>query len=248
SSGWWDWAPSKTALEYLWRTGELAVVRRVGFRKIYDLAERVIPADLRAQEPDLATSLDWACMGALARLGFGTSGEIAAFWELFNPAQVRTWCADALAAGRVEQVDVIDVDGRARASFALPGLLEQAALLPAPVNRMRLLSPFDPMLRDRARAERLFGFHYRIEIYVPEPKRKYGYYVFPLMEGDQMVGRIDMKAERGAGRLAVRALWPEQGVGFGKGRVARLEAELERAARLSGLDHVSYAADWLRLS
>ena len=107
-----------------------------------------------------------------------------------------------------------------------------------------MLSPFDPALRDRKRAERLFGFFYRIEIYVPAPKRRWGYYVFPLLEGDRLVGRIDMK--RRAGRLEVSALWPEAGVAFGKGRLARLEAELTRVARFSGCEDVAFLDGWLR--
>ena len=108
-----------------------------------------------------------------------------------------------------------------------------------------MLSPFDPALRDRARAQRLFGFHYRIEIFVPAPKRIYGYYVFPLLEGERMVGRIDMKAERDSGTLAVTRLWPERGIRFGQGRIDRLEAELTRVARFAGLEQIRFAPDWL---
>ena len=111
---------------------------------------------------------------------------------------------------------------------------------------MRVLSPFDPALRDRKRAERLFGFSYRIEIFVPEQKRKYGYYVFPIMEGDRLVGRVDMKAERDADRLHIKALWPERGVRFGTGRQARLMTALERTARLAEVSDVSFEADWLK--
>ena len=113
-------------------------------------------------------------------------------------------------------------------------------------SRLRVLSPFDPALRDRKRAERLFGFHYRIEIFVPEKQRVYGYYVFPLMEGDRLVGRVDMKADRARDRLAVAAVWPEVGVAFGKQRLAKLEAELNRVAALAGVSEVVFAAGWLR--
>ena len=99
---------------------------------------------------------------------------------------------------------------------------------------MRVVSPFDPLLRDRKRTEWLFGFRYRIEIYVPEEKREYGYYVFPLLEGEQLVGRIDMR--RREGRLYVRALWPERGVRLGKGRRERIGRELDRIVRFCGCD------------
>lgn len=247
SGGWWDWHPSKTALEYLWRTGALSVTRREGFRKYYDLTERVIPEAARNVRPDTDETVDWACAAALDRLGFATSGEIAAFWDLVTPAEAKDWCARALAQGRVIEVDIAPAQGgKPRRCFAWPGLPD-ARLQDVP-PRVRILSPFDPALRDRKRAERLFGFHYRIEIFVPEPKRVYGYYVFPVMEGDRLIGRIDMKAERDSGRLAVRAFWPEAGVQVGAGRKARLQAELERVARFAGSDDIAFAPDWLRPS
>ncbi len=244
NGGWWEWHPSKTALEYLWRTGALSVARREGFRKIYDLTERVFPDQHRAPQPDVAETVDWACRAALDRLGFATSGELAAFWDLVAPAEAKAWCADALARGEIAEVDVVMADGRLRRHFAWPGTLGAEA--PEPSQRVRILSPFDPLLRDRKRAERLFGFHYRIEVFVPEPKRRYGYYVFPVLEGDRMIGRIDMKADRSAGVLNVRAFWPEAGARMGAGRRARLEAELERVARMAGCENVAIAADWMR--
>lgn len=244
NGGWWEWHPSKTALEYLWRTGALSVARREGFRKIYDLTERVFPDQHRAPQPDVAETVDWACRAALDRLGFATSGELAAFWDLVAPAEAKAWCADALARGELAEVEVVMADGRLRRHFAWPGTLGAEA--PEPSQRVRILSPFDPLLRDRKRAERLFGFHYRIEVFVPEPKRRYGYYVFPVLEGDRMIGRIDMKADRSAGVLNVRAFWPEAGARMGAGRRARLEAELERVARMAGCENVAIAADWMR--
>src|SRR5690606_16733865 len=96
-----------------------------------------------------------------------------------------------------------------------------------------ILSPFDPLLRDRKRAERLFGFAYRIEVFVPETLRKYGYYVFPVMRGDRFVGRIDMKADRATQRLAVRAFWPEPGIRLSNTLMRQLEAEIERIRRFA---------------
>ncbi|MFN0264206.1 winged helix-turn-helix domain-containing protein [Tepidamorphus sp. 3E244] len=244
SGGWWDWHPSKTALEYLWRTGQLSVTRREGFRKVYDLTENVIPDKHLDAMPHEAQTIDWACNSALDKLGFATSGEIAAFWDLITPSEAKVWCAEALARGEIIEIEIEQVDGRWRKSFCRPGLLDVEP--EAAPSRMRILSPFDPALRDRKRAERLFGFFYRIEIFVPEPQRKYGYYVFPIMEGDRLVGRIDMKAERDADRLHVRALWPEPGVAFGKGRLAKLAGALERSARLANVSEVSFEPDWLR--
>ena len=244
--GWWDWHPSKTALEWLWRTGKLQITRRDGFQKVYDLTERVIPQAYRLPCPPVDAVVDWACSSALDRLGFATPGEICAYWNAVTPQEARDWCKAELAMGRVIEIAVESADGSHRHSLARPEVLATAAAASEPPARMRVLSPFDPALRDRARAERLFGFHYRIEVFVPEAQRRYGYYVFPLLEGARLVGRIDMKARREAGVLQVRALWPEAGVRFGAGRLARLEAELDRMARFAGCDRVGFDDGWLR--
>jgi uncharacterized protein YcaQ len=240
--GWWDWHPSKTALEWLWRTGRIAVTRRDGFRKVYDLTERVIPDDVRGVEVPAEAVVDWACASALERLGFATAREVAAYWNAISGEVAREWLAGAVREGRVEEVFVEGAEGERRRVFAVPGLA--GADVPEVPGRMRVLSPFDPALRDRARAEFLFGFRYRIEVFVPEPKRVFGYYVFPLLEGDRLVGRIDVK--RAGEVLAVRAVWPEPGVAFGKGRVAKLEAELGRLAGFVGSSGVEWGEGWLR--
>jgi len=242
--GWWDWHPSKAALEYLWRTGHLSVTRREAFRKVYDLTENVIPPEhLKARYTEDET-IHWACASALDRLGFATSGELAAFWDLITPEEAKGWAADALTRGEVVEAEIAQADGRPRRVLIRPGLLDTP--VPAPTRRLRILSPFDPVLRDRKRAERLFGFSYRIEIFVPEAKRTYGYYVFPILEGDRLVGRVDMKAERDRDCLHIKALWPERGVRFGSGRIAKLEAALERTARLADVSEVSFAEGWMR--
>ncbi|WP_037413376.1 crosslink repair DNA glycosylase YcaQ family protein, partial [Sinorhizobium sp. CCBAU 05631] len=116
--------------------------------------------------------------------------------------------------------------------------------VPDPPARIRVLSPFDPLLRDRNRTERLFGFFYRIEVFVPEAKREYGYYVFPLLEGDRLIGRIDMKADRKRGSLDVKRLWLEQGVKPASGRIDKLMAELDRIARFTGVAEVNLLEGW----
>ncbi|MGB3407438.1 MAG: crosslink repair DNA glycosylase YcaQ family protein [Jannaschia sp.] len=242
--GWWDWHPSKAALEYLWRIGHLSVTRREAFRKVYDLTENVIPPEYLNARFHEAETVDWACASALDRLGFATSGELAAFWDLISPAEAKAWTPRALERADLVEAEVEQADGRWRTCVLRPETLDAA---PAAVTqRLRILSPFDPALRDRNRAERLFGFHYRIEVFVPEAQRKYGYYVFPILEGDRLVGRIDMKADRALDRLNVRALWPEHGVRWGAGRLARLDAALDRSARLAGVGEITYEAGWLR--
>lgn len=249
SGGWWDWHPSKTALEYLWRSGALCVVGREGFQKRYDLTERVIESALctpPVSDAHEIETIDWCCNGALDRLGFATPAELAAFWDHITLAEAKTWCSEELAAGRLQPVQITCVDGSTRSVFARPGIDGDPALNTTPAPRLRVLSPFDPALRDRKRAERLFGFTYRIEIFVPEPQRTYGYYVFPIMEGDRLVGRVDMKAYREDDVLRVKALWPEAGVRWGKGRQSAFEGELQRLLRLAGVSRISFEDGWLR--
>lgn len=248
NGGWWDWHPSKTALEYLWRAGALCVVGRDGFQKRYDLTERVIDAALcdPSQAPGEAQTIDWCCNGALDRLGFATPGELAAFWAHISPAEAKAWVQREQAAGRVEQVQIAGADGTVHRSFARPGLASDPAIDMAPTARLRVLSPFDPALRDRKRAERLFGFRYRIEMFVPAPKRVYGYYVFPILQGDSIIARVDMKAHRDRDTLVVRALWPEPGSRWGKGKQAAFEAELARIIRLAGVSQIAFEDGWLR--
>ncbi|WP_454848424.1 winged helix-turn-helix domain-containing protein [Rhizobium binxianense] len=243
SGGWWNWHPNKTALEYFWRTGKFAIAGRSNFQKIYDLTERVIPAEFREPEVSREEFVDWACRSALTRLGFATHGEIAAFWDLLSPDEAKAW----VAAHRDELTEVLvepALGGKPRPSWALPDFLPTLDDYPEAPARIRVLSPFDPMIRDRNRTERLFGFFYRIEVFVPEPKREYGYYVFPLLEGDRLIGRIDMKADRKKGTLDVRRLWLEPRVKPSSGRLEKLEAELERVARFAGLETVVYLDGW----
>ena len=152
-----------------------------------------------------------------------------------------------MAEHRDELIDVslepID-GGKPRSSYALAGFPDELGDIPDPPGRVRVLSPFDPLLRDRNRTERLFGFFYRIEIFVPEPKREYGYYVFPLIEGDRLIGRIDMKADRKRGSLDVRRLWLERGVKPSSGRMERIDAELERVARFAGVERIERLDGW----
>jgi len=155
------------------------------------------------------------------------------------------WCDEALRRGELIEIEIALADGsRPRRTLARPDVFEQAVSAPEPPGRIRILSPFDPALRDRNRAQRLFGFHYRIEVFVPAAKRRYGYYVFPVLEGDRLIGRIDMKRE--AGVLRVAAFWPEAKVALSKGRLARLETALDRIARFAGCDDVAYAKNWQR--
>ncbi|HCI47340.1 MAG TPA: hypothetical protein DFI00_08600, partial [Rhodospirillaceae bacterium] len=147
AGGWWDWHPSKAALEYLWHVGELAITRREGFRKVYDLTERVIPAPLLGLRHSCEETVDWACSSALDRLGFATPGELAAFWQAISIKEARDWCQAALARDELIEAQIEGWSGQLRRVIMRPATLETEP--PAPPNRVRVLSPFDPALRDR---------------------------------------------------------------------------------------------------
>lgn len=242
AGGWWGWGPSKTALELLWRTGEVAIARREGFEKVYDLAERVIPDEHRLARPSESAMKDWACRAALDRLGFATAQEIAAFWHLVSIADAKAWTAKALKRKEIAEVSVEGADGSWKTAFAPADIETRLAVAEEPPAPLRLLSPFDPAIRDRKRAMRLFGFDYRIEIFVPEKKRKYGYYVLPLLEGDRFVGRADLKAHRAEGRLEVKGLWLEPSMKLTKSREKNILAALETLGRFTETPEIDAAA------
>jgi uncharacterized protein len=245
--GWWNWHPAKEAMEFLWRTGGLSICHRDGFQKVYDLSERVIPAAARKRpEQSHEAFVDWACGTALDRLGFATAGELAAYWGSIKAVEAKSWCTDNLGTNLAE-VAVESADGSPpRTAFARPSLMDDIDDLGLPADRIRVLSPFDSLIRDRKRLMRLFNFDYRIEIFVAEAKRKYGYYVFPLLEGDKLIGRIDMKAQRDDNALHVKALWLEPGIKFNTGRKKKLDAELKRHANFIGVGEVTWEPDCLK--
>lgn len=242
SGPWWDWKPAKAALEYWWRRGELAIPRRIRFEKVYDLTERVLPHVYSAPAPDRAEHIEWACRAALDRLAVATPREIAGFWALASQQEAVAWCKRALAKGEIVAVE-IESSQRARPAFAVSDWRARLSDAPPPPRGMRLLSPFDPLIRDRARCQRLFGFDYRFEAFVPGPRRRYGYYVLPILDGDRLVGRLDPKHDRETETLHVRNIWWEPGVKPTRARLRELESALDRYRALLGASSVELEAD-----
>lgn len=238
---WWGWKPEKAILEYLWRTGEAAIAGRVNFHKVYDLAERVLPEAHAAPQPGEDEHLDWACRTALERLGVATADEIAGFWRAVPLEEVKAWCGQAFASGEIAAVRAEAVDGSVRNAWAVPDWETRAAALPPAPPRIRLLSPFDPILRDRRRTLRLFGFDYRFEAFVPAAQRRHGYYVLPILEGERLVGRLDPKLHREEGLLEVRQVWWEPRVRESRARRKKLETALDRLAQFVGAERWSLA-------
>jgi uncharacterized protein YcaQ len=231
----WDRPPHKRVLDQLWYAGELATSHRENFAKYYDLAERVIPQHHRDAAHDDSAQIDWLCRNALDRLAFGSLGEIQRFWGAVDAKEVKSW---SQGAGDLVPVQLQSHDGIWRDTLAAPDIEARLAAVSEPTARLRIINPFDPVVRDRSRLSALFGFAYRNEMFVPAAQRLWGYYVYPLLERDRFVGRIEIKADRSAGHLRVTQFWPEPGLSWSAGRYEKLAAELSRLARLIGVSDI----------
>jgi uncharacterized protein YcaQ len=220
SSEWWDWSEAKIAVEWLLDVGEVACVERRGWRRVYDLAERAIPADLLRDEPTDAACLERLVGQAGRALGVATRGDLADYHRLL---------LDQVDSGLEGSGLVpVDVDGWGAPAWADP------AALATPVrgrHRTTLLSPFDSLIWDRKRTTRVFGFDHRIEAYTPQPKRVHGYYAMPLLAGGRLVGRVDPKREG-------RTLHAKQ-VSLAPRDAERMATALREAAEWVGCDAVA---------
>jgi uncharacterized protein len=226
---WWDRSDTKWVTEALFSAGVLTTATRVGFARHYDLTENVLPREVVAREVDDDEAIRELTLRAATALGVGTEADIRDYFRL-NPKQSKPAIAKLVADGELEQVDV---DG-----WNAPAYLRAGQIIPRRDRGTALLCPFDPLIFFRPRVERVFQFHYRIEIYVPAPKRQFGYYVWPFMLDGRLVGRVDLKAERTRNALHVVGAFaePEQD----KSRVAEaLAVELRTMASWLGLAEVS---------
>ncbi len=230
AGSWWGWSNGKVALEWLFARGKVTVSFRRNFTRYYDLPERVIPEEIRVLPvPNLAEARRALLLKGATSMGVATTRDLADYYRI-NIRAARPVVDELADEGALERVRV---EGWKDDAFIHP-----EASNPRSVDGRSLLCPFDSLIWYRERAERLFGFHYRIEIYVPAPKRVYGYYVFPFLLGDDLVARVDLKADRAEGVLRVRGAYLEEG--RDAGRVAgELASELAEMASWLGLGEVS---------
>jgi uncharacterized protein len=228
---WWDYDDGKIALEALFLQGRVTARRRArDFARLYDLPERMIPADVLARPtpPEHEARKELLVMAARYH-GIGTLRDLADYHRL-TPSQCKLALAEVVEEGRLLPVTVQGWDQ--------PAYLHPEARQRRRVAARALLSPFDPIVWNRERAQRIFGFHYRIEIYTPIPKRRYGYYVLPFLLGDELVGRVDLKADRTNRALLVQSAWAEPGANEGQ-VAAELAEELRLMASWLELDRVT---------
>jgi uncharacterized protein YcaQ len=227
---WWDRSDTKWVTEALFAAGVLTTATRVGFARHYDLTERVLPPEVVTREVDDHEAIRELTLRAASALGVGTEPDIRDYFRL-APGQVKPAIEELVADGELERVDV---DG-----WTAPAYLRSGQTVPRRDRGTALLCPFDPLIFFRPRVERLFGgFRYRIEIYVPAPKRQYGYYVWPVLLDGHLVGRVDLKAERTRDALHVVGAFVEPGQQ--PSRVAdALATELRTMASWLGLSDVT---------
>lgn len=226
---WWDRTDTKWVTEALFAAGVLTTATRVGFARHYDLTERVLPPEVVAREVDDEEAVRELTLRAAGALGIGTEADIRDYFRL-AAGQVKPAIAKLLADGELEPVDV---DG-----WTAPGYLRAGQIVPRLDRGTALLCPFDPLIFFRPRVQRLFQFHYRIEIYTPKPKRQFGYYVWPFLLDGRLVGRVDLKADRARGALHVVGAFAEAGQQL-PAVAAALAPQLQAMAAWLGLGEVT---------
>jgi uncharacterized protein YcaQ len=200
TGSWWGWSDVKLGLETLFRWGDVVAAGRTRFERVYALPEQVLAADVRDRDVPRADAVRELVSISARALGIGTASDLADYFRLKG--------VDALPAIR-DLEDSGELVPVTVSGWAKPAWLHRDARLPRRIEATAVLSPFDPMVWQRDRAERLFDFRYRIEIYTPQPKRVFGYYVLPVLIDDRIVGRVDLKNDRQAGVLRVQAAWSE---------------------------------------
>jgi uncharacterized protein YcaQ len=211
AGGWWEWKTEKRALEMLFTSGELMIARRQNFQRVYDLRERVLPAWHNGLLPSVEEARRSLALKAVRALGITTAQRVA---DYFRTAKRQT--LDTLSRlAREGALLTVNVEGWDEPALFHPEnrkLIKEAASGKLKPELTTLLSPFDPLIWDRARAREVFGFDYRLECYTPAPKRKYGYFTLPILRRGALVGRVDAKAHRKEGIFEVKSLHLEEGV------------------------------------
>jgi uncharacterized protein YcaQ len=245
TGAWWGWSDAKRAVEILFRQGRVAIAGRRNFERLYDIPERVFPPEVLKAKPVPAPDAKKELLVRAARaMGVGTARDVAMYlhidqwWDRSRvngrrtPARTQLLFDELVEDGRLEPVTI---EGWKQPGYMVPG-----ARIPRSIDVRAVVSPFDPLLWERRWTKAVFGFDYQIEIYVPAPKRVYGYYVLPFLLGDGFAGRVDLKADRKTSTLLVQAAYVEAGADPATVAEA-LAAELHHMTRWLGLDRMTVA-------
>ena len=231
--GWWNWKDEKTALEGLWFKGDLMVAKRHNFQRVYDLRERVLQNGADGPAPSLEAVYETFVLNTVKALGVTKAAWINDYFRMYMYMHKRL--VNKVIEGMIKrgQLLPVQVEGWDVPGYFLPEqqeIIEAAADGHVPVSKTTFLSPFDPIVWDRARALELFNFDYKIEVYTPAPKRKYGYFTLPILYNNALIGRLDPKAHRKAGIFEIKALHLEPGVIVDEALVAELKSTLQACA------------------
>lgn len=232
---WWDWDDVKLALEHLWRVGDVAISGRTGFERRYALAEDVIPDAVRSRHIPRDAAIRELVRRAARSSGVATQSDLADYYRIRDRGAVTRSIAELVSDGELEPVQVRGWD---RGGRPLPAWRHRDSTIPRRIDSAALLTPFDPVVWFRDRALRAFDLDYRIEIYVPAQKRRFGYYSLPVLVGDRIVARVDLKADRATSTLQVQSAWWEPQANPADD-VDAIAGELVLAAAWQGLDNVS---------
>lgn len=229
----WARTPHKTTLDYMWYSGILTTAYRKNFRKYYDLTENIIPHNILNTQIPQEEQHSWLCTQALNKMGIATAKEIKNFWGVLTTQEVNEWIKDNNKS--LVEIQWQNNEEKQVKSFAPLNIETRLENFKSSNAKIQIINPFDPAIRDRSRLKAIFDFDYKIEIFVSKEKRKWGYYVYPLLQGDTFIGRIELQTDKKTKQLKVLNFWREDGIDWNEKQEEKLKTELSSFAQLAGL-------------
>lgn len=234
-TGWWDWKPAKNALEYLFHSGELFVIRREGFQKVYELTERVIDSNVNTNFPTNDELTENLIMNTVRATGLASEKEIF-YQRKYDKKIFVKVCSELIEENKISELKVKSLDEK---YFTFPSNLEMLSK-PSALKSVHVLSPFDNAVIQRQRLKKLFGFDYVIECYLPAHKRKFGYFSLPVLFGDKFVMRMDCKADSSLKKFIVKNIFYEKSFKANNKSMIKFESKLKKLSEFSGCDVVEH--------
>jgi len=226
----------KATLDYMWYCGVLSTAYRKSFRKYYDLSENIIPHHILKTNIPEDERIHWLCTEALHRLSVASAKEVKNFWDTLTIKEVNTWIKNN--SNNLTEIEWENNEGKYIKSFATLDIQDRLIEIKKSDSKIQIINPFDPAIRDRIRLKKIFDFDYKIEIFVPKEKRIWGYYVYPLLEGNKFIGRIELQANRKENQLNVVNFWQEDDIIWNRERDKKLNEELSSFALLIDIENI----------
>lgn len=232
----WSRPAHKATLDYMWYCGVLSTAYRKSFRKYYDLSENIIPNNILNKNIPEDERIHWLCTEALHRLSVASVKEIKNFWDTLTIKEVNNWIKNN--SDNLREIEWENNEGKHIKSFAPLDIEDRLVNRGNNNDKIQIINPFDPAIRDRIRLKKIFDFDYKIEIFVPKEKRIWGYYVYPILEGDTFIGRIELQANRKENQLNVINFWKEEEISWNDNQQKKLDIELSSFALLIDITNV----------